>query len=407
MPRIIEIISPSRRVDVIQGLDESTSVVRDYVLLVVLSCIIATFGLVLNSGAVIIGAMLIAPLMSAILAVALSLVRGDLRRLGRALLTLTMGVTISVVLSTLLGSMVSVGGLNFLEELPTEVLTRTQPTLFDMVIALAGGAAAAYALAQPKLSATLPGVAIATALMPPLCVIGVGLSQQRSDISTGAFLLFLANLVAIIFASSVVFTAVGFGPIARARREQTLPPGILMSSGLILLVAVPLGGFLIRIAHDAHDNVLIRTTLIQQLNDRSDGSTLVGFDKEFKSDHIGLTATIRSPGTLTYGDSVKIQKELAAQLQKKVALKLLVVPVTALDPLVPPTATPTPTPSKTPTPTITDTPTPAPTSTHTPTGTATPTMMPTVTPSPTATQTPTPSPTQTPTPSLRDRRQKS
>ena len=92
------------------------------------------------------------------------------------------------------------------------MLLRTQPSPFDLVIALAGGAAATYALARPRLSAALPGVAIATALMPPLCVVGIGISLQRSDVYMGALLLFLTNLVAISFASILVFAFLGFRP---------------------------------------------------------------------------------------------------------------------------------------------------------------------------------------------------
>ncbi len=188
-------------------------------MLAMLSCIIATFGLVLNSGAVIIGAMLIAPLMSPILALSLALVRGDARGMLRAFVTLLVGVGVAIGVSALLGRFVSTSEFNFLTELPEEVLARTSPTLFDLTIALAGGLAASYALAQPRLSPTLPGVAIATALMPPLCVVGIGISQGQAEVRDGALLLFLANFVAIVFSSAVVFALVGFGPLSMRRRQ--------------------------------------------------------------------------------------------------------------------------------------------------------------------------------------------
>jgi hypothetical protein len=257
--------------------------------------------------------------------------------------------------------MVSLGGLNFLEELPSEVTSRTHPTLFDLVVALAGGAAGAYALAQPNLSATLPGVAIATALMPPLCVAGIGLSQGRGDVSVGSLLLFLANLVAILFASSLIFTLIGFGPIRGTRNEQTLPHALLISSLLMVIVTAPLVGFMFQIAGDAGDNLAIRTTLGQELSKASPGSRLAGFVKTWQEDHLLIEATVRSPGEISRSSALELQRQLASKLRKKVAVKLLVVPVTLLDPLAPPPETPTPTasgPTPAPTPALAITPVP-------------------------------------------------
>ncbi len=335
-------VSVQHKVEVIRELDEATSSLFEYLLLVFLSCVIATFGLVLNSGAVIIGAMLIAPLMPPILRTALSMVRGDLRRLARAGGTLLAGPALAIVLSALLGTLVSAGGLNFLEVLPSEVTTRTQPTLFDLAVALAGGAAGAYALAQPKLSAALPGVAISTALMPPLCVVGIGVSQGRWEISWGALLLFIANLVAIVFAGSVVFSIVGFGPISAIRRKQRLPRALLLSAALMLVVAVPLGGFLVSIAGDAHENVLIHDALVSWLARSKSESKLVSFEKASLADHLQIEATVRSPNTIYRSEALAVQREIAASLGKPVALKLLVVPITLLDPITPEALTPTP-----------------------------------------------------------------
>ena len=97
-----------------------------------------------------------------------------------------------------------------IQELPQEILARTRPTPIDLVIALAGGVAAAYALTEPNLSAALPGVAIATALMPPLCTIGIGVALNRWDVAGGATLLFITNTITIAFASVLVFFLRGF-----------------------------------------------------------------------------------------------------------------------------------------------------------------------------------------------------
>jgi uncharacterized hydrophobic protein (TIGR00271 family) len=392
MPRIFTPISRERQVEVIRSLDQAGTFSNDYLLLVMLSCVIATFGLVLDSAAVIIGAMLIAPLMSPILRCALALVRGDLARFGQAFVTLLVGVLLAVGLSALFGLLVSTGEFNFLEELPSEVVGRTRPNLFDLVVALAGGTAAAYALAQPHLSAALPGVAIATALMPPLCTIGIGISQSRTDVSSGALLLFLANLTAILFASSLTFTIVGFRPAFASLQAAILTRVLLIEGVLVLLIVAVLSGLMVRIIGEAQENRAIRLTLIETL--AQDGGSLVSFERQAKPDHLTIVATIRSPRSLTLAEANRVQRELVTRLQRSVALKLLVIPLTSLNPLVPPTLTPTIAPD------ATATPTPAPTGTPTAEPTVSPTAAPTTTPTPPpiATSTPTTIPSITATP---------
>ncbi len=341
MHRLFGSITETRQADVLREMTHAAEVTRDFVLLVILSCVIATFGLILNSGAVVIGGMLIAPLMSPILALSLALVRGDARRAGHATLSILLGTALSVGLSAILGQLVSTSQFNFLAQLPTEVVSRTQPTLFDLMIALAGGAAGAYALAQPKLSATLPGVAIATALMPPLCVVGIGLSQGRSDLYNGAAILFLSNLVAIIFAGGMVFAGVGFGPFLRDRRA-IFSRSFAVSGAMFLLVTIPMIGFMVNISINARETQMISSTLSDQLHQINTDSTLVSFDEHSDQGHLQVIATIRTPHNLSYTEAVDIQRALAEKLNKPVELQFLVIPLTKLDTLQPPTPTATP-----------------------------------------------------------------
>ena len=133
-----------------EQLSQASSPDFDYFLMVLLSCSIASFGLVTNSTAVIIGAMLIAPLMSPILGLSLASVAGESNMFRRALVALIEGALLAVALSAIIGWVSHELPFGALLELPSEVLSRTRPTPFDLGIALAGGAAAAYALAQPK-----------------------------------------------------------------------------------------------------------------------------------------------------------------------------------------------------------------------------------------------------------------
>lgn len=389
------ILPGERREEVLKQLDETSSPGFDFFFLVVLSCAIATFGLLIDSAAVIIGAMLVAPLMSPILGLSLASVAGEQFMFRRAILALLEGVLLAIFLSTLVSLLSQNLPFGVLDQLPNEVEARTHPTPFDLGIALAGGAAAAYALAQPRISAALPGVAIATALMPPLCTVGIGFSLGRGDVILGAFLLFSTNFIAISFAGIVVFALLGFRPLTFENRIFHIPRSILISAFLVLLVTVPLVLFTLRLVNQNLLLQKIRQTVSAEIA-KFPGSELVDIQVETQSDTLNLRITARFERQPVYAQVVDLQKAIASQLQRPVALQLTVIPATRLDPLVPPTHTPTFTatltftPGPSLTPTITRTPTP--TVTFTPTITLTPTLTSTSTNTPTVTLTPTSTP---------------
>jgi len=428
-------LDAARRDAILQEIDQNAALGQNFLVLVLLSCVIATFGLIQNSAAVIIGAMLVAPLMGPIVAFALALVYGDPRRVARALGTLALGAAIAVALSALLGLLVTLVGTVDFEAtgLPSEILGRTQPSLFDLAVALAGGTAGSYALVQPRLSSALAGVAIATALMPPLCVVGLGISQGNMAIWGGSLLLFLTNVAAIVFAASGIFALAGFLPAAIGSRRWRLPHARLVNLLLLLPVVVLLTAFTIDITQQTQLTAAIRVTLTRELQ-RHRNTSLVHVDRSTDGGTLDIVATIRSPATLTLGEAQSIEAALAARLRQRVALNLLVVPVTSLDPLNPPTftATSTPTPipppsriasalpsaqatgnvlfrgTGTPVPLLpasptgrVGTPSPRPTvrATATATRTSSPTSTAILTATPTVSRTPTPRPSVTPTPS--------
>src|SRR5512146_271085 len=223
-------LDPDRQAEVLKELDVASSPGFDFFLLVVLSCAIATFGLITDSAAVIIGAMLVAPLMSPILGLSLASVAGEQRMFRRALVALLEGVILAVLFSAALSWFAQALPFDVLQVLPNELLSRTHPTPFDLGIALAGGGAAAYALAQPRLSAALPGVAISTAIMPPLCTVGIGISLANWGVVFGAGLFFLTFLAAISFAGILVFALLSFRPAHFNRSLLGLQGGLWVSA---------------------------------------------------------------------------------------------------------------------------------------------------------------------------------
>ena len=209
-------------------LDEST-LDRNYIVLIIGACIIATLGLLSNSAAVIIGAMLIAPLMLPIRGVSFGILEGELELVREGLKALGVGTAIAIALASLLAL-----SLRF-PEYGGEVLARSQPTLLDLGIAVTAGGISGFAKVEPKLSSTLAGTAIAVALMPPVCVVGLGVAQANWPLSLGALLLYLTNLIGITLACMLAFLLAGYSPLKRARRalEVTL--------AFTSLLVIPLG----------------------------------------------------------------------------------------------------------------------------------------------------------------------
>jgi len=352
----------------------------DFFLLVVLSCSIATMGLITNSPAVIIGAMLVAPLMSPIIGLGLGSIMGNTKLVESALSALLRGAVLAVLLSAIMTVVNRNLPFVALQEIPAEVLSRTHPSPIDLVIALAGGLAAAYAMTRPNISAALPGVAIATALMPPLCTVGVGLALERWDVAGGAALLFITNAITIAFAAALVFFLQGFAP-ERQLEDSILPRSLVISAVLTLALLIPLSFYSIKFFNEASENRRINEVVAAEVSNMN-SAELVEFNVQHLQDGLSMVITVRTNTPLRYEQVTTLQKSIATSLQQPVSLKVNQVFAEQFDPLIPPTFTPTPT--------------PIPTNTPSPTNTPGPSLTPTFVPSTTATMTATPSSTPTP-----------
>jgi uncharacterized hydrophobic protein (TIGR00271 family) len=382
--RITRPIDKERQGEVRVRLREAAHPGFDFFLLVILSCTIATMGLLTDSVAIIIGAMLVAPLMSPILGMGMASITGDGHLLRDSVSGVIQGAIVAVVVSFLWTWLNRNLPFILLQEVPGEVLARTNPSPIDLTVAVAGGIAAAYALAQPHLSAALPGVAIATALMPPLCTIGVGLALDRMDVAGGASLLFVTNAVAIAFAATLVFFSLGFGPKPITVTNR-LPRSLLFAALLTATLMIPLTYISVDFVQQATEGRQIEE-IVQEEVENTLEAELVELSVERVGEVLSMNMTLRTARPLYYQDSIDLQDAIAGRLQQPVELVINSVIVSRLDPKVPPTHTPTPTIGPSPTPTRTATPTS--TATHTPTQTSTNTATPTATNTPTTTPTP-------------------
>lgn len=178
----------------------------DYTVMIILSAGLATLGLLTNSVAIIIGAMLVAPLMSPISGFSTGMATGLLELTRRASLTLIQGVVLALLISIAMGVFLPIDS-------PTsEMTSRGSPGILDAAVALVSGLVAAYASARKGIPAALAGVAIAAALMPPICVIGLAVALQKIDLAIGSTLLFLTNITFIIASQYIMFLWLGMRP---------------------------------------------------------------------------------------------------------------------------------------------------------------------------------------------------
>jgi len=326
-PRLTE----SEKIDAYREIRRNARPDIDFYTMMALSTAIATLGVLLDSAAVVIGAMLVAPLMSAIIPLGLGVVQGDARLLRLAAKSTIRGVLIAVMIALVIG--VIVPG----ERVTAEMASRASPSLLDLGVALASGAAAAYALSRKDMSASLPGVAIAVALVPPLAVVGLALAQSEWSIAGGASLLFATNLVAIAAMGGFVFLLLGFQP-EPDRRERMLVFTRMwqLLIVLLLLISLPLAWLTITSFGEAKLQNTLEQTLVQELN-KVDGVEFREYETSVGEDGVlYVSVEVESTRTMRHQDSVELQERLVEIIKRPIALELKVIPTTRLNALEPP-----------------------------------------------------------------------
>ncbi len=220
-----------------------------FTVLLTLAVIIATMGILGDSTATVIGAMIVAPLMTPIMATTAALVTGRMDRAIRSILLVAAGMLGVVALAWLLGVLYT-GVLSF--ETNSQITARISPRVIDLVAALASGAAGAFCMSREDIANSLPGVAIAISLVPPLCVVGISLGAAEWAAAEGAFLLFVTNMLAILLAGGAVLAVLG---LARASlvevRGTARRNAYLFIAAAVALVSLPLIATGVRLSRDA------------------------------------------------------------------------------------------------------------------------------------------------------------
>jgi uncharacterized hydrophobic protein (TIGR00271 family) len=223
---------------------------EQFIVMLFLSTVIATYGVLGDSTATVIGAMIIAPLMKPIMGTAAGLVMGDMKRAGQSFLVVVLGVSGVIVVAWLLTLVNVQAVIDFNSN--SQITGRISPRLIDLFAALAAGAAGAFAMSRDDVGDSLPGVAISISLVPPLCVVGVGLAEAEWSAAYGAMLLFVTNFLSILLAGGGVLALLGLSAAATAdlNHDKRRKAFVYVTIGVIL-VTVPLGATSLRVYEDS------------------------------------------------------------------------------------------------------------------------------------------------------------
>ena len=312
-----QLVDSIDRIAVLEHVHEAGQLAPRYAFMIVMSCGIATLGLLQNSAAVIIGAMLISPLMGPIIGLGMGLATFDLRSIREALSTLLSGVGLALAIAVLIVWM------SPLKAATSEILARTEPTFFDLLVAVFSGLAGAYATVTRKGEAIV-GVAIATALMPPLAVVGYGIAVGNGSIAGGAAFLFMTNLLAIALSVTIVARLYGFGG-SDSPKQTAWQAGLIVAS--FVLLSIPLGLALKRIALQSQTELTVRATL--EAKAREVSGRVSALRVESGGEGVAVEAVMLMPRHMA-GIDAQLQRDLVAKLARPVSVRVQEV-VTADD----------------------------------------------------------------------------
>jgi len=288
------------------SLRQSAKLTSVFLILMVLSTLLATTGLFQSSTPVLIGAMILAPLMSPIVSLSMGVVRGEGELIQNSAKTLGFGIFTALVFSCLYTYLMP------LLHITSEIEARLNPNILDLMVAVFSGIAGAYANAKSEVAKSLAGVAIAVALVPPLSVTGIGIGWGDMSIIYGSFLLFITNLVGMTLAAAVTFIILGYAPIQRAKK------GLLYTSIILATVTVPL---MLSFSKLIEQNSIAR--MIEShysINHKEIGINVLEIDLHNPKPIIKLESYTQE--VLHKEDLVELKNEIEQSLKKSVELRV-------------------------------------------------------------------------------------
>lgn len=314
--------------NVISDLAERTELNGSYLSSLILANLIALLGLLTNSVAVVIGAMLISPLMGPIFSLGLGFTMGDLVLSRRAVRNIVYSILLAVTVAAIFTLF------SPLKETTHEILSRTRPNIYDLLIAVFAGTAGALALCTRKnYLFTTTGVAVATAVIPPLSVVGYGVGTWQPELAIGGFLLFFTNLVAIVISSNVIFYVLRFRGSMVAESRYPLRRRFQILGSVLVIISIPLVITLVSDLRKVKLTGQVESVLKGYLN-KQHLSRVTDVAIDSKNKQLNVIASIN---TVTYvGSEIlhQIEVDLTSKIGKPIKLELeqVIVRSGAVDP---------------------------------------------------------------------------
>ncbi len=263
----LEDIAPFEEKLFFEGAERRVNLER-FAVLLLLSTVIATYGVLGDSAATVIGAMIIAPLMTPIMATAAALVMGDMKRAGASIVVVLGGVLGTIFTAWFIATFLNTTVISFASN--SQIIGRISPNLTDLSVALACGAAGAFAMSRSDVADSLPGVAISISLVPPLAVVGIALSQANWQDAWGALLLFLTNFLSILLAGGGTLALLGLSAASTETMRSSARRRAFFYIALgVIIVAIPLGITSYQVARESRAEVQAKRFAQQWLDQTS------------------------------------------------------------------------------------------------------------------------------------------
>lgn len=305
--QFIPVMTQSEQAELALSAQEMALSSTNFMVLVVVSAVLASLGLLQNSSAVIIGAMLVAPLMSPLMGFGVAMARGQLNLMRRAILTVATGIGLVLVTSAIIGLLAPV-------KIPTpEMLGRGQPTILDMGVALASGVVGAFALSRKDIPAAVAGVAIAAALVPPICVAGLAFAFGAMNLFFGSFILFSLNVICIGIAAYATFALLGIHSENPTRFRQSF-----VSLVMLAILSIPLTLALVETVVQTNQTLTARNILEDQFPEFD--VTDIEIEQD---DPLHITATLRGARIPAQEDLESALVQLEDELNEDIDLQIV------------------------------------------------------------------------------------
>ena len=291
----------------------------DFYTMTIFAGIIITLGIIIDSTAVVIGGMLIAPLVWPILAISLGITMGRSQLLQKSMFTLLKSILVILIVSVLIGLIVP----DLVIE-NIEYLSRTSPTLFELLIGLAAGFIGAFIIAYPKMGSAIAGVVVAAAIVPPIATIGLSLSKGDFGAVGGASLLLISNLIAITFAASILFLISNFRSQSE-QAEEKRKSGFRWTMLLLVIIIIPLVLITKQTATEVRQITVVKDVVSSALENTSISEIKVVEQDGF----LTVTLALRSAEKITADQIEAVQNVLVKRLNRAVLMKVNIIPIVA------------------------------------------------------------------------------